>query len=202
MDTRLARALAGVTLATGLALSAWEASAQQAAPATNAPATVASPAVSAPAQPVIMIPSTNSDATAANSVGPTNSVAPVQKPTPAVKPTVPPGPPLPVRTRTAIMQVLDKVTAETLRFEAPVGRPIRYKTMVLMVKACEMRGLSDPQPRPSAYLVIDTQAASLLGRPPPPPKRVYTGWMFANGPAIHPMQHPIYDVWLMSCAGA
>ena len=33
--------------------------------------------------------------------------------------------------------MLDKVTAETLRFEAPVGKPIRYKTLVFTVKACE-----------------------------------------------------------------
>jgi hypothetical protein len=98
--------------------------------------------------------------------------------------------------------VLDKVTAETLRFEAPVGRPIRYKTLVLTVKVCETRGSDDPQPRPSAYLDIVSQAVAVPGRASPPPKRVFTGWMFANGPGLHPLQHPIYDAWLIACSAA
>ena len=100
------------------------------------------------------------------------------------------------------MQVLDKVTAETLRFEAPVGRPIRYKTLVMTVKACETRDPDAPQPRPSAYLVIDSQPVAVPGHTPPPAKRVFAGWMFANGPALHPIQHPIYDAWLISCSAA
>jgi hypothetical protein len=100
------------------------------------------------------------------------------------------------------MQVLDKVTAETLQFEAPVGRPIRYKTLVMTVKVCETRGASDPQPRPSAYVVMETRAPTVPGHEPPPPKHVFDGWMFAVAPALHPLQHPIYDAWLVSCAAA
>ena len=35
------------------------------------------------------------------------------------------------------IEALDKVTAESLRFEAAVGRPVRYKSLVFTVKACE-----------------------------------------------------------------
>ena len=98
----------------------------------------------------------------------------------------------------AILQVLDKVTAETLQFEAPVGKRIRYKTLVFAVKVCETRGLDDPQPRPSAYVLIDSQAGAIAGRAPPPAKQVFKGWMFANGPGLHPLEHPVYDAWLVS----
>jgi hypothetical protein len=121
-----------------------------------------------------------------------------QSPPPAVKPP-PPGAPVPLRTPTAIMQVLDKVTAETLQFEAPIGRPIRYKTLVMTVRVCETRGVSDPQPRPSAYIEMDTRAPAVPGHEPPPPKRVFDGWMFANAPSIHALEHPIYDAWLVGC---
>src|SRR6185503_14601169 len=44
------------------------------------------------------------------------------------KPPPPPPPaPKPVRSPAAVIQALDKVTAETMRFSAPVGQPIRYK---------------------------------------------------------------------------
>ncbi|MGI8840540.1 MAG: DUF2155 domain-containing protein [Caulobacteraceae bacterium] len=107
-----------------------------------------------------------------------------------------------MRGPTAILQVLDKVTAETLKFEAPVGRRIRYKTLIFTVRVCETRGAADPQPRPSAYVVIDSEAPTVPGRAPPAAKEVYRGWMFAEGPGLHPFEHPIYDAWLVACSAA
>jgi hypothetical protein len=121
-----------------------------------------------------------------------------EPPTPPVA-VVPAGPPPPVRSPTAVLRVLDKVTAETLRFEAPVGRRVRYKSLVFMVKACETRGLKDPQPRPSAYLVINLEPPAPPGRQAPEPKEIYRGWMFALAPGLHPFEHPVYDAWLESC---
>ncbi len=118
------------------------------------------------------------------------------------KPALPVGPPPPVRAPIAVLQVLDKVTAETLKFEAPVGRRIRYKTLVFTVRVCETRGPDDPRPRPSAYVMIDSEAPVLPGAVAPPAKRVFRGWMFAAGPGLHPLEHPIYDAWLVACGAA
>lgn len=112
----------------------------------------------------------------------------------------PPAPPATVRSPTAILRVLDKVTAETLRFAAPVGRRVRYKTLIFMVKACETRGMKDALPRPSAYVVIDSEPPAPPGRAAPAAKEVYRGWMFADSPNLHPFEHPVYDAWLESCA--
>lgn len=112
--------------------------------------------------------------------------------------TAPPPPP-PPRSIVAVVQVLDKITAETLKFEAPIGKPIRFKTLLFTAKVCETRGADDPQPRPSAFLLIDSQPARFVGRAPPAAKRVFSGWMFANAPALHPLEHPIYDAWLVAC---
>ena len=114
-------------------------------------------------------------------------------------PPPPPLPPPPPRSIVAVVQVLDKITAETLKFEAPIGKPIRFKTLIFTAKVCETRGTDDPQPRPSAYLLIDSQPARFVGRTPPAAKRVFSGWMFANAPALHPLEHPIYDAWLVAC---
>ena len=32
-------------------------------------------------------------------------------------------------------------------------------------------------------------------------KRIFSGWMFADSPGLHGVEHPIYDVWLMDCRG-
>jgi hypothetical protein len=121
---------------------------------------------------------------------------------PPLTPEKPPEPPKPVRSPVAIVQALDKVTAETLRFAAPVGRRVRYKTLIFTVKACETAGADDPQPRASAYMLIQSQAPTLPGQAPPDPKQVYKGWMFSTAPGLHPFEHPVYDAWLIACSAA
>jgi hypothetical protein len=120
---------------------------------------------------------------------------------PRPKPATPSGPPRAERSPTAILRVLDKVTAETLRFEAPVGRRVRYKSLVFEVRSCDTWGVHEPDPRPQAYVVIDADLGSaadgVLGA-----REVYKGWMFANAPAVHALQHPVFDAWLESCSDA
>lgn len=117
-------------------------------------------------------------------------------------PEKPPEPPKPLRSPAAILQALDKVTAETIRFEAPIGRRIRYKNLVFTVKACETTGLDDPQPQAAAYLVVESQPRAIPGHEPPPTKQVYKGWMFSTAPGLHPFEHPVYDAWLIACSAS
>jgi hypothetical protein len=30
-------------------------------------------------------------------------------------------------------------------------------------------------------------------------KRIFTGWMFAQNPGAHAVEHPVFDVWLTNC---
>ncbi|MDB5483686.1 MAG: hypothetical protein JWO83_4739 [Caulobacteraceae bacterium] len=115
--------------------------------------------------------------------------------------TPPPGPPLPARAPAAVLRVLDKVTAETMAFEAPVGRRVRYKSLVFEVKACVTRGPADPQPQPSVYLVITSDAGVATGAALAP-RQVFKGWMFANAPGVSALRHPVYDAWLVACNAA
>lgn len=103
------------------------------------------------------------------------------------------------RSSVAIMQALDKVTTETMRFEAPVGQPIRYKTLVFTVRACETTAPDEDAPDSVAYVTVDTQPKALPGRVPPPGRQIYKGWMYANSPGLNPLQHPVYDAWLIAC---
>lgn len=104
-----------------------------------------------------------------------------------------------VRGGAAIIQAIDKVTAETLKFEAPVGQPIRYKTLIITVRACETTAADEEQPDSAAYMTIDSQPKAAPGRAAPPAKQVFRGWMFASTPGVNPLQHPVYDAWLISC---
>lgn len=100
----------------------------------------------------------------------------------------------------AVIEVLDKVTAETLRFEAPLHKFIRYQGLIFLVNTCQ--GPTAEQPNPVAHLEIDSQPPSAPGRAPNPVKLVYRGWMFAGAPGPHPFEHPVYDAWLVDCRTA
>ena len=184
----------------GFALALAAAGCLTAAHAQQTPENAVAPVILAP--PPAAAPSNTVAAPPANVVeAPPPEVEAPAKPAPVVppKPEIPPGPPAPARSPTAILRVLDKVTAETLRFEAPVGRRVRYKTLIFTVKTCETRGLNDPLPRPSAYVVIDSEPIAPPGRAAPPPREIYRGWMFADAPGLHPFEHPVYDAWLEGC---
>ena len=106
-----------------------------------------------------------------------------------------------MRSPTAVLRVLDKVSAETMAFEAPVGRRIRYKSLVFLVRTCVTRDIAGPQPRPSAYLEITSDAAA-PGGGPLAERSLFKGWMFANAPGVHALGHPVYDAWLVACSAA
>jgi hypothetical protein len=107
-----------------------------------------------------------------------------------------------VRAGSAIVQALDKVTAETLRFEVPVGQSVRYKSLVFAVRACESAAPDETIPESAAYLTITSQPKPQPGRPSPPTREVFKGWMFASSPGLNPLRHPVYDAWLIACKAA
>ncbi|WP_369823269.1 DUF2155 domain-containing protein [Caulobacter sp. UNC279MFTsu5.1] len=135
---------------------------------------------------------------------PTASTAAPSQPAPVAKPvaTTPDKPAEPIkraRSSVAILQALDKVTTETMRFEAPVGQPIRYKTLIFTVRACETTAPDEDAPDSVAYVTVDTQPKALPGRVAPPGRQIYKGWMYANSPGLNPLEHPVYDAWLIAC---
>ena len=102
----------------------------------------------------------------------------------------------------AVLQAVDKVTAETIRFEAPVGQPVRYKSLILTVRACEHTAGDEPTEDTVAYLTVDSQPKPQAGRPAPGPRQVFKGWIYASSPGLSGPEHPVYDAWLITCRTA
>jgi hypothetical protein len=167
--------------------------AAQTAPTPPAPIVV--PQQSRPAPGPVATPPTAAPAPATTA---SSQPAPAAKPA-AVTPDKPAEPVKRARSSVAILQALDKVTTETMRFEAPVGQPIRYKTLIFTVRACETTAPDEDAPDSVAYLTVDTQPKALPGRVAPPGRQIYKGWMYANSPGLNPLEHPVYDAWLIAC---
>jgi hypothetical protein len=198
---RVAALVAAASLTGGAAFALQNAPSQ--APAAQSPPT-AQPA------PIVVPQGSRPTPTAApggvQSSQPPSPTVPTATPAPtlATKPVdAPPAKPAePIkraRSSVAILQALDKVTTETMKFEAPVGQPIRYKTLVFTVRACETTTPDEDAPDSVAYVTVDTQPKALPGRVAPPGRQIYKGWMYANAPGLNPLEHPVYDAWLIAC---
>jgi hypothetical protein len=99
-----------------------------------------------------------------------------------------PSNPMPV----AVLQGLDKITARIYTFEAPVDQTIGFGTLKVTVKSCRKRPPEYP-PESAAYLEVVEQ------RPDQQPNALFQGWMFASSPGLNPLEHAVYDVWLIDC---
>jgi hypothetical protein len=93
---------------------------------------------------------------------------------------------------TAELQALDKVTARITVISAPVGQPTRFGTLTINVRACHARP-PDEVADAAAWMEI-TDSLS-----PPGSGAVFQGWLFAASPAVNMLEHPVYDLRVLSC---
>lgn len=98
----------------------------------------------------------------------------------------------------AIIQALDKVTAQSMRFEAPVGQPVRYGNLVITVRDCETTTADEAADDAIAFVEIESQTPN-PAHTQQTLRQVFKGWMFAASPSVNPVQHPVYDAWLIAC---
>ncbi|MGH7030576.1 MAG: DUF2155 domain-containing protein [Stellaceae bacterium] len=96
---------------------------------------------------------------------------------------------------TAVLQGLDKITARVSEIDAPVGKTVHFGSLAIIVRDCEKNPPED-RPESAAFLQIDES------RPGEDNIRRFSGWMFAQSPALSSLENPVYDVILLDCKGA
>jgi hypothetical protein len=157
-----------------------------------APAPAAPIAITPPAPVIVVVPETTEDESAEETAETEEATVQV-----ATEPAPPPG--RRQRRRVAIVEAVDKVTAETMRFEVEVGgRPGRFqKTLIFTARACEVSAPDELVEDSIAYLEVSLQPRGVLQTSEP--RQIFRGWMFASAPAVNGLQHPIYDAWVVGC---
>jgi len=94
--------------------------------------------------------------------------------------------------RVAELQGLDKVTARTQRFYAPVGESTKFGTLDIKVVDC-LVNTPDAPAESAAYLTITDH------KPGQPETKLFAGWMFASTPALSALDDGVYDVRVLAC---
>lgn len=92
----------------------------------------------------------------------------------------------------AVLQGLDKVTARTSTFDAPIGKFVKFGTLRIIARTCDKR---PPEETPEQAAFLDISEV----RPGEHTSTMFRGWMFATSPAISAMEHPVYDIWVVDC---
>jgi hypothetical protein len=91
------------------------------------------------------------------------------------------------------IKILDKVSSKTSTVELKIGKEIEFKNLLITSLKCENSKFDD-NPEITAYIqVIDktnTNNDEVF---------VFNGWSFSSSPSLNPFDHPVYDIWLMSC---
>jgi hypothetical protein len=99
----------------------------------------------------------------------------------------------PVANPVATFAGLDKITGRITRFDVYIDETVLFGALEITPRACYDRPSSDTLQRTSAFLEVDQ--LSLDGTS----DRIFTGWMFADSPALNAVDHAVYDVWLIEC---
>ena len=91
------------------------------------------------------------------------------------------------------IKILDKVSSKTSTVELKICKEIEFKNLLIKSLKCENSKFDD-NPEITAYIqVIDktnTNNDEVF---------VFNGWSFSSSPSLKPFDHPVYDIWLMSC---
>ena len=94
----------------------------------------------------------------------------------------------------AVFEGLDKITGRTITFDVAIDETVRFGTLEITPRVCYSRPPTEA-PRTDVFAQVDEVDEKQAH------KRVFSGWMFADSPGLHGIEHPIYDIWLLNCKG-
>jgi hypothetical protein len=87
------------------------------------------------------------------------------------------------------LRFLDKLTSETGDVTLDRGQSAKFGRLLVRLDSCRYP-VANPAADSEAYLTIVEESTGL---------ELFNGWMLASSPALSALDHPRYDVWVLSC---
>ena len=91
------------------------------------------------------------------------------------------------------IKILDKISSKNILLKLKNGEDIKYKDLLIKSMKCKNSEFDD-NPEITAYIQVRD-----LTNKNKNDVFVFNGWMFSSSPSIAPFDHPVYDIWLVSC---
>ena len=98
----------------------------------------------------------------------------------------------PIASPIAQFSGLDKITGRITQFDVYIDETVQFGALQITPRACYSRPATEAQ-RTSVFIEVDQ--VSMAGTI----DRIFTGWMFADSPALNAIDHAVYDIWLLEC---
>ena len=91
------------------------------------------------------------------------------------------------------IKILDKISSKNILIKLTNQENYIYKDLSIKSMKCQNSKFDD-NPETTAYIQVkdltDNDNDNVF---------VFNGWMFSSSPSINPFDHPVYDIWLVSC---
>ena len=91
------------------------------------------------------------------------------------------------------IKILDKISSKNILVKLKNGEAKQHKDLLIKSMKCKNSEFDD-NPEITAYIQV-----SDLTNKDKDDVFVFNGWMFSSSPSITPFDHPVYDIWLVSC---
>jgi len=96
--------------------------------------------------------------------------------------------------RVAVLGILNKRNGIVQNVTLRPGQSIRWKDVIVRLRACEATAPWEPEKLTGAFVQVDVEKSDKSW------SRVFSGWLYKESPSLNVVEHPVYDVWPKSCA--
>jgi len=105
----------------------------------------------------------------------------------------------PMKDRVATLGLLNKRNNISQDLKMKPGEVRRIGNVLVRLQACEKTAPWEPDPEEGAFVQVwvyerPNVSTALAWH------KVFSGWLFKNSPSVNVVEHPVYDVWVKSCA--
>ncbi len=97
-----------------------------------------------------------------------------------------------IENRVAVFSGIDKITGRITQFDVYIGETVQFGALQVTPRVCYTRDETEA-PKTTTFVEVDEITLDRTIR------RIFTGWMFADSPALNAIEHAVYDVWLDNC---
>lgn len=98
----------------------------------------------------------------------------------------------PPESNIAILQGLNKVTGQSYSLNILLGTVSRFENLEIIARRCQKIQTKSGEDNAALLEIREVKVNEQ-------PKQLFLGWMFSSSPSLSNLEHPVYDVTIISC---
>jgi len=91
------------------------------------------------------------------------------------------------------IKILDKISSKTDTVTLTIGEEKKFKNLLIKSFKCKNSEFDD-NPEITAYIQVKD-----ITKKSNDEVFIFNDWAFSSSPSLKPFDHPVYDIWIISC---